>query len=110
MESVFWGKFFLSSATIEEDDITDAILTSAGITREDMFIDFLADGAFKMATFGPEGGTIDIEGTFTVNDNTATLTVRDEDGGGDPFDAVIDGNKITVDMGEYTPLLIFERP
>jgi len=35
MDSVISGNLFLSSATIEGDDATSAILSSAGITREE---------------------------------------------------------------------------
>jgi len=61
-----------------------------------------------MAAFGSEGDTIVVEGAFMVNDNTKTFTVRDEDGG-KRFDATINGSKIAIDMGEYTPLLVFEK-
>ena len=79
------GKYALTSIKMDGADATP-FLAMAGITAENMYLDFSNNGNVKLSFMGMEG-----EGTFKVDGTKLTITVEGSD-----MDFVFDNNKITL--------------
>ena len=96
------GRYTLTALMMEGENQLE-ILEELGVTFENAYLEFTADGEFTlMFDVGAVGMDESTIGTYTLEGNTISMT-----SGGETLEAQLDGNTITVTEGETT--MIFEK-
>ena len=94
------GKYLLESMTVEGETMEMAALSAMGLDPSIFFLEF-TDGENCVLSMAEEV----TECTYTVKGNTITITVD-----GEPADATMNGNTITLDSPQNDASMVFTKP
>ena len=91
------GKYNLVSLTEDGHTVTAEQFAEMGLRADEFYLEFVDSSKFNMVVFGDKN-----EGTYKLDNKAITLTVD-----GEPAQATIDGNKITLDADGS--VMVFEK-
>ena len=96
------GRYTLTALMVDGENQLE-ILEELGVTFDNAYLEFTADGEFTlMFDVGAMGMDESTTGSYTLEGNTISMT-----SGGETLEAQLDGNTITVTEGDTT--MIFEK-